>query len=107
MNKGVLFTYRSVNVLLEKVTAVQLVRSWSVAKRLQHAAQDAERQARNQAAAAAGSPMEHFYRRLYLPEHGMFADLPTDLGIGTKQEVSLSHILPSLASLKLASTICK
>lgn len=78
---------RSVSELLEKVNAVQLVRPWRAALRLAHAAEDAQRRSRNEAAAAASTPLELIYRKLYLPEHGMFADLPADLGIGTKQKV--------------------
>ena len=84
-----LSTCRSLNALLEKVTAVRLVQPWSVQNRLVHATENAGRQARNQAATEAGRPMELIYRKLYLPEHGMFADLPADLAIGTKQKVSL------------------
>ena len=40
------------------------------------------------AAAAAEQKVEElFYRSLYLPEQGMFAELPTDLRLGTRLPV--------------------
>lgn len=30
----------------------------------------------------AGKPLQYFYRNLYLQEHGMFKELPADLGFG-------------------------
>ena len=66
------------------VAAKCLVRRWDVSQRLAQAAEDAARQARNEAARAEGRPQELIYRKLYLPEQGMFADIPVDLALGTK-----------------------
>ncbi|KAF8055388.1 MET1B [Scenedesmus sp. PABB004] len=41
---------------------------------------------RNAAAKAAGKPLEYFYRHLYLPQQGMFAAAPADLGVGQYRE---------------------
>lgn len=30
-----------------------------------------------------GTPLEYFYRHLYLPEQGMFKTLPADMELGT------------------------
>ena len=79
---------RPVNGLAAVVTAKRLEQRWDVGQRLTQAAENAARQARNEAARAEGRPQELVYRKLYLPEQGMFADLPADLALGTKQLVS-------------------
>ena len=79
---------RPVRDLAAVVAAKCLARRWDVSQRLVQAAEDAARQARNETARAEGRPQEFIYRKLYLPEQGMFADLPTGLALGTKQPVS-------------------
>ena len=86
---------RPVHDLAAVVAAKCLVRRWDVSQRLAQAAENAERQARNEAARAEGRPQELVYSKLYLPEQGMFADMPADLALGTKQQVSwLPHWTP-------------
>ncbi len=83
---------RPVHELAAVVTAQRLEQRWDVTQRLAQAADNAARQARNEAARAEGRPQELVYRKLYLPEQGMFADLPADLALGTKQPVNwLTH----------------
>ncbi len=79
---------RPVHELAAVVAAKRLEQRWDVTQRLAQAADNAARQARNEAARAEGRPQELVYRKLYLPEQGMFADLPADLALGTKQPVS-------------------
>ena len=81
---------RPVADLLAVVGAECLVRRWDVSRRLAHAEEDKTRQARNEVARAEGRPQELIYRKLYLPEQGMFADLPADLRLGIKQSVRSS-----------------
>jgi hypothetical protein len=73
--------------LVAVVGAERLVRRWDVSRRLAYAEEDKARQARNEVARAEGCPQELIYRKLYLPEQGMFADLPADLQLGAKQSV--------------------
>ena len=44
--------------------------------------EDLCRQERNSAALAAKEPLAYIYRSLYIPEQGMFCQMPSDLHLG-------------------------
>jgi len=69
------------------LTATKQERSWGLADRRAHIAADVARLDRNAGAAAASQPLEYFYRSLYLPEQGMFCQLPADFNLGHIAEV--------------------
>ena len=73
--------------MAQRLKAERLLRGWGLADRRSHMEEDAARRERNAAAAAASLPLEYVYRSLYLPEQGMFCELPEDLQLGTLLEV--------------------
>jgi DNA (cytosine-5)-methyltransferase 1 len=70
---------RPLAALVGAVNATRLDRAWLHAKRGDYFEADLRLRERNEAAAAAGKPLELFWRRQYVPEKGMFADPPADL----------------------------
>ena len=79
--------HRPVAGTREAVAAKRLQRAWRGSDQAAVAAEDAALRARNAAAATAGRPLEYVYRSLYLPEQGMFCQLPTDLQLGIRLPV--------------------
>ena len=75
-----------------RLAANRQSRTWALAERRAHLQADLDRQQRNTAAAAASQPLEYFYRSLYLPEQGMFCQLPADFRLGHIAEVRISVI---------------
>ena len=73
----------------QRLKAERLLRGWGLQDRRSHMEADAARRERNAAAAAASLPLEYVYRSLYLPEQGMFCELPEDLQLSTVLEVRL------------------
>ena len=67
-----------------KWNAQRVQRAWQVGARLAHLADDQALQDRNKAAQEAGSQLEYMYRSQYLPEQGMFCQLPDDLRLGSR-----------------------
>ncbi len=79
-------------------------RPWGADKRRAACAADAALAAKNAAAVAAaaesGEPVAglvHQYSKLYLPHHGMFADAPADLQLGTRLPVRPAPDHPTAA----------
>jgi len=75
-----------------RLAATRQVRSWGLADRRAHITADLARLERNATAAAASQPLEYFYRSLYLPEQGMFCQLPADFDLGRIVEVLFSNL---------------
>jgi len=71
----------------EAVAARRLPRAWRGPRPAAAAAEDEALRARNAEAAAAGQPAQFIFRSLYLPEQGMFCQLPADLQLGTRLPV--------------------
>jgi hypothetical protein len=71
----------------EAVAARRLARAWRGTDQAAAAAEDEALRARNAEAAAAGQPAQFIFRSLYLPEQGMFCQLPSDLQLGTRLPV--------------------
>ena len=72
-----------------KLDVTTLRRGWKLEDRRAHLAEDQERQAYNQAAAAEGRPLKYILRTLYLPQQGMFCRLPAELKLGSQIPVIL------------------
>ena len=69
------------------MAARRLQRAWRGTDQMATAAEDEALRARNAEAAAAGGALEYIFRSLYLPEQGMFCQLPADLRLGTRLPV--------------------
>ena len=69
------------------MAARRLQRAWRGTDQAAAAAEDEALRARNAEAAAAGRALEYVFRSLYLPEQGMFCQLPADLQLGTRLPV--------------------
>lgn len=69
------------------MAARRLQRAWRGTDQAAAAAEDEALRARNAEAAAAGRAPEYVFRSLYLPEQGMFCQLPADLQLGTRLPV--------------------
>ena len=82
----------------EAVAARRLQRAWRGTDQAAAAAADEALRGRNVEAAAAGRALEYVFRSLYLPEQGMFCQLPADLQLGTR--------LPVRGRLALYGTCC-
>ena len=95
---------RPLTDVVEAVEAVRRERPWGADKRRAACAADAALAAKNAAAVAAaaesGEPVAglvHQYSKLYLPHHGMFADAPADLQLGTRLPVRPAPDHPTAA----------
>ena len=78
---------RPVRNIQAACNAERMQRPWSLQQRMQQYAADELRRQRNKAAAAEGRQPELFWRSLYLPEEGMFCEVPKDLHLGFCQKV--------------------
>ena len=64
--------------------AKKLDRPWDQTKRAEHFAEDNLLRTANAEAAGEGKPLQFIWRRQYIPEKGMFCDLPKDLKFGER-----------------------
>jgi hypothetical protein len=76
-----------VNSVTSRLAATKQTRSWGLSDRRAYITADLARLERNATAAAASQPLEYIYRSLYLPEQGMFCQLPSDFDLGRIAEV--------------------
>ena len=70
--------------VLAKLNVQRLDRCWDASRRTDYFAEDAALRARNEEAAKTGAALELFWRRQYIPQEGMFRDLPRELTLGTR-----------------------
>jgi len=93
------------------VAARRLARAWRGTDQAAAAAEDEALRARNAEAAAAGQPAQFIFRSLYLPEQGMFCQLPADLQLGTRLPVRpparpAARLLPGLGRPCGSAGVC-
>jgi DNA (cytosine-5)-methyltransferase 1 len=72
------------STVVGKVNVHRMARAWDSSRRVDYFKEDAALRARNEEAARAGTPLELFWRRQYVPEKGMFCDPPKNLTFGTR-----------------------
>ncbi|GMH33098.1 hypothetical protein BSKO_00932 [Bryopsis sp. KO-2023] len=63
--------------------AGRLTEKWGPKHRREQLANYNTLREKNESAASDGSPIEYFYRSLYLPDKGMFCEAPADLGFNS------------------------
>jgi DNA (cytosine-5)-methyltransferase 1 len=77
---------RPLSAVIGGISAKRMDRPWDSSRREEYFKIDAELRARNEVAAQEGRPLELFWRRQYVPEEGMFRDVPGELQLGTRLE---------------------